>query len=196
MLCRKYIAICILAAAAAVLAAVALVSPAQPTCDGHTITHWIAALDSRDSDERVHAFAAIEKIGTNAPPTILRFLGTRDSALKFRLHSLLDRVPLFHLRLTSAADIRQKAGMALSISGQGSIRASIPALASLSRDLDPGVRLRAVEMLSLLPFDETAPLPALEAAQNDPDPRVRATVGEAVQSRKAVYRAVQQARGL
>jgi hypothetical protein len=60
--------------------------------------------------------------------------------------------------------------MALAISGQESIRASIPAIAELSRVPDPGVRLRAVEMLSVLPLNETAPLPALEAAQTDPDP--------------------------
>jgi hypothetical protein len=192
----KYITICILAAATAALAAVVFASPSQPTCDGHTITYWMGVLDNRNPDERAHAYAAIEKLGTNALPTILHLLGTRDSALKFRLRSLTERVPLLHLRFTSAADIRQKAGMALAISGQESIRASIPALADLSRDLDPGIRLRAVEMLSLLPFDETAPLPAVEAAQNDPDSRVRATAGEAVRSRKAVTRAVQQARGL
>jgi len=192
---RKDITICILAATAA-LAVIVFTSASQPSCDGHTITHWIAVLDNRDSDERAHAFAAIEKIGTNALPTILHLLGTRDSALKFRLHSLVERLPLLHLRFASAADARQKAGMALAVSGQESIRASIPALSNLSRDPDPGVRLRAVEMLSLLPFNETAPLPALEAARTDPDPLVRATAREAVQSRKAVNKAVQQARGL
>jgi HEAT repeat protein len=192
---RKRITICTLAAVVAAIAGVVLRSPSQPTCDGHTITHWIAVLDSRDADQKAHAFAAIEKIGTNALPTILHLLGTRDSGLKFRIRGLVERVPLLHLRFASAADVRLKAWMALAISGQESIRASIPELAGLLRDPDPGVRLRAVEMLSVLPFNDTAPLPALEAAQNDPAPQVRATAGQSVQSRRAVNRVVQQARG-
>jgi hypothetical protein len=193
---RKRIAVCILAAVTAATAGVVFMSRSQPTCDSHTITYWIALLESRDADERAHAFAAIETIGTNGLPIILHFLGTRDSALKFRLLGLVERAPLLHLRFASATDIRQKAGVALILSGHESMRAGIPDLARLSRDSDLRVRLRAVEMLSVFPHNDAAPLPALEAARNDPDPRVRATARETVQSRRAVDREVRQARGL
>ena len=73
---------------------------------------------------------------------------------------------------------------------------SIPDLMRFSRDKDPGVRLTAVEVLSGFPFNETAPLPALESAQLDPDARVRAAAVQAVQSRKAVDREVQRLRKL
>ncbi len=109
---RKRITICILASSVAALAALVLTSPSQPSCDGHTITYWIAFLQSRDSDQTAHAFAAVEKIGTNGLPTILHLLGTRDSALKFRIRSLVEHVPFIRLRFASAADVRQKAGVA------------------------------------------------------------------------------------
>ena len=151
----------------AALAALVLTSPSQPSCDGHTITYWIAFLQSRDSDQTAHAFAAVEKIGTNGLPTILHLLGTRDSARRVP-HSLPGRArPVdpssvcFRCRRAAEAT-----GVALAISGQESIRASVPTLADLSRDPDPGVRLRAVEMLSGLP--STKPRPFLPWRRHKP----------------------------
>ena len=135
--------------------------PSQPAHDGRTLTEWMSALGSSDSDEEAHAFAAIEAIGTNGLPTISRFLAKTDSSLKLRCLALLDRVPFLRLRVTTAAEWRQKAKVALILSGAESQHASIPTLVSLSRHPNPAVRLTAVDALSEFIFTEPACLPPL-----------------------------------
>ncbi len=197
MRCPRNLLILCMCAAVLVSGAAWLVTPSrQPACDGRSLTEWMAALGSSDTDEEPHAFAAIEAIGTNALPVIVPLLDTRDSAIQFRLLRLVQRAPFFHLQYTTAAEIRQKAKTALLLAGEESMRASIQDLIRLSRDKDPGVRLTAVELLSTFTWNETAPLPALEAAQADPDPRVRATAMQTVQWRRAIDRAVRRRREL
>jgi hypothetical protein len=152
----------------------------------------MSALGSSDSDEEAHAFAAIEAIGTNGLPTITRFLAKTD--LKLRCLALLDRVPFLRLRVTTATEWRQKAKVALILSGAESQHASIPTLASLSRHSNPAVRLTAVDALSKFMFTEPACLPPLEAAQSDVDVKVRATAQEAVQRLRGVSNAVERLR--
>jgi len=127
------------------LAAVAwqFMRPSQPTYDGRTLMHWIAVLGSSDADDEAHAFAAIQTMGTNALPTILRLLEGRDSTW------------------------RQKAKLALFLVGEEPQVKSIPALVRLSRAADAGVRLTAVECLSQLMFNQPEVLSALQVAQND-----------------------------
>jgi hypothetical protein len=168
--------------------------PSQPTHDSRTLTQWMSALGSSDSDEEAHAFAAIEAIGTNGLPTITRFLTKADSPLRLRCLALLDHVPFLRLHFTTAAEWRQKAKVALILSGAESQRASIPALASLSRHANPAVRLTAVDALSQFMFTEPACLPPLEAAQSDIDAQVRATAQEAVQRVRGVSNAVERLR--
>jgi hypothetical protein len=167
-----------------------------PTWDGRSLTHWITALGNSDDDEEARAFAAIEAIGTNGLPVIIRLLGTRDSALGFQFLRLVERVPLLHLQFTTPSERRQKAKMALFLAGGESMRASIPDLMRLARDSDPGVRLTAVEALSAFPSNETSALAALETAQADTDSRVRTAAQQAVQSQKTVDREVQRLRKL
>jgi hypothetical protein len=72
-----------------VLAFVALVwlltRPPEAAYDGRSLTQWTALLGSPATDEEAQAFAAIEAMGTNALPTIVRLLGSRDSALETSL---------------------------------------------------------------------------------------------------------------
>ena len=169
---------------------------AEPTWDGRSLKRWIAALGNSDADEEAHAFAAIEAIGTNGLPIIIRLLGTRDSASGLQLLRLVQHVPLVHLQFSTPSERRQKAKVALFLAGGESMRTSIPDLMRLARDSDPGVRLTAVEALSAFPCNETSALAALETAQADTDSRVRTSAQQAVQSRKAVDREVQRLREL
>lgn len=183
---------------AVVLFAVAwlVTPPDEPTCDGRRLTQWMSSLGNLDTDEEAHAIAAIEAIGTNALPVIVPVLGTRNSALQSQFLWLVQRVPFLPLHLTTPADRRQKAKIALFLAGEDSMRASISDLSRLSRDKDRGVRLTAVEVLAVFPSNENAQLPALEAALLDPDAQVRAAALQAVQCRRAVDREVRRLREL
>ena len=103
-------------------------------------------------------------------------------------------IPFLPVRFTTAAKWRQRAKGAFILSGAGSQRASITALARLSRDADPGVRLTAVEILSQFVFTEPSSLPAVEAAQSDTDARVRTAAQQAVQSHRGVSNALERLR--
>jgi HEAT repeat protein len=105
-------------------------------------------------------------------------------------------IPFLHLPFTTPAERRQKGKMALVLAGEESMKASIPELVRLSHDTDAGVRLTAIEALSGFASNETNNLPALEAAQADPDFRVRAAALQAVQLRRAVEREVERLRNL
>ena len=181
---RRHIIICI----AAILFAVAWLAkqPREPMCDGRSLTQWMEALGSANEDAEAHAFAAIERIGTNGLPFILPRLATRDSAWQFQVLALVQRAPFLQIHFTAPNERRQQAKIALILSGGESMQASISDLGRLSRDKDPGVRLTAVELLSGFPVNDTSPLSALKAAQADPDPRVRAAAVEAVGLRRAV----------
>ena len=171
-----------------------ITDPGEPTCDGRSLSQWMAGIGSADQDEEAHAFAAIEKIGTNGVRFILPRLGTRDSALRFQILAFIQRAPFLRIHFTTPKQRRQQAKLALILAGEESMRGSISDLIRLSRDKDPGVRLTAVEVLSAFPYNDTTPLPALRAAQADPDARVSAAAQEAVGSRAAVDREVQRLR--
>jgi HEAT repeats len=173
-----------------------LTPPAEPTCDGRSLTRWMAALGSPDMDEEAHAFAAIQSIGTNGLSVILPLLGKRDSALQSRLSQLTQYVPRLHSHFVAPAERRRKAKLALFLCGEESLRRSVLGLIRLSRDSDPGVRLTAIEILSAFPIGDSAPLPALEAAQTDTDSQVRAAALQAVQQRRAIEHEVQRLRKL
>jgi HEAT repeat protein len=168
--------------------------PGEPTCDGRSLTHWMAVLGGADQDEEAHAFAAIEKVGTNGVRFILPRLGTRDSALRFQVLALIQRAPILRIHFTTPRERRQQAKLALILAGEESMRGSISDLVRLSRDKDPGVRFTAVELLSGFPVNDPATLPALRAAQADPDARVSAAAQQALGSRSAADRGVQRLR--
>lgn len=169
--------------------------PSQPTYDGETLTHWIAVLGSSDTDEEAHAFAAIQAIGTNGLPTILRLLESGDSGMKFRCLRLIGHVPFLNLRFDTAAEKRQKGKLALILAGEEAQHSSIPALAHLSRAADAGVRLTAVDCLSQFMFNEPEVLSALEAAQSDADAQVSTKARDAVRRHQGVGDAVQRLQG-
>ena len=82
------------AVAAVLLGFVWMITPqGEPTCDGRRLTHWMAALGSSDEDKEAHAFAAIEALGTNSLPIVIRWLGSRDTLLQSRFLPSVERVP-------------------------------------------------------------------------------------------------------
>ena len=68
--------------------------PPEPTYDNRRLSEWMTALGGSDSDEEAHAFAAIQAMGTNALPGVLRLLAMRDSSLSQRCAQFVQRIPL------------------------------------------------------------------------------------------------------
>ena len=93
----------------------------------------------------------------------------RDSSLSQRCAQFVQRIPLLRLRLTTAAEWRQRAKVALILSGEEAQQRSISALIRLSRDTDAGVRLTAIEALSQFIFTDPSSVQPLEVAQLDSD---------------------------
>jgi hypothetical protein len=104
---------------------------------------------------------AVLAIGTNAIPTLLKLLQAQDTGVeKLPHHSE------FMLTAREQHDMAQAGFMILQKQAIG----AVPELTKLTRDQDPGVRMRAFESLIIVVNPDFKPLvPVLVPFGNDPD---------------------------
>jgi hypothetical protein len=75
----------------------------EPVYNGKPLTYWLDSLINRTSHpSQVEAEKAVQKIGTNAIPTLLRLLRTRDSKFKLNLIQLTHKQHLVNLKWNTA----------------------------------------------------------------------------------------------
>lgn len=114
------------------------------------------------------AETAIRQIGTNAIPTCLKMMTTRESPLKLKLLALVPQRWLDRFHMPSRYDYRILGAYGLIALGADE-KSSVPALVALLNDKDPGVRYPAVFALrSLGPVAGDA-LPSLINCLKDPE---------------------------
>ena len=118
-----------------------LVKPNEPSYAGHTLSYWLNAPASAEQPDE--AVRALQAIGTNAIPTLLRWINYEPTPWKMKLAS----VPIVY-RHGWARTLRN---------GPGSARA-IKAFALLSTNLTP-----AIPELVKLMKDRTRPRTAVAA---------------------------------
>src|SRR5688572_24228507 len=77
---------------AAVLIGWLAVNDKEPRYDGRPLTYWVEALAS-GKENRAHAEEAIQKIGTNAFPSVLRWIRSPEPKYRKSLRSLAEKLP-------------------------------------------------------------------------------------------------------
>jgi hypothetical protein len=127
-----------------------------------------------DPDKALAAAAehAVKEIGTNAFPTLLKWVQVKDSRLKFRLNALLDRQSFIHSRLRTADEWHGLALDCFRILGTNALPAG-PALVQLFQSPDKIQRYYALCCLINIDFEEKLLLPLMLEAFHNADPNVR-----------------------
>jgi len=105
----------------------------EPTYQGKPLSYW---LDGIGNGRTLEATEAVRELGTNAIPTLLRLLKSRDSRLKLLLIQLGSKQNVIHLKWKTAQSRRFEAQFAFTCLGvQG--RSAVPDLIEIYRQSSP-----------------------------------------------------------
>jgi len=156
-----------------------LVLRKEPHFQGRSLTQWLVDRPKyknpfivRPAPLSVEARRAVKAIGTNAIPILLEMIQARDSAFKTWLTSAFNRQRIIGFRLQPATEQRAMAFAGFEILGEEA-KAAAPALASLIKDPDFGVRYTALESLRRVTSDKNLLVPLLLEACHDSAPAIR-----------------------
>jgi hypothetical protein len=120
-----------------------LSQPGEPVYQGKSLSDWCeqyAANSFHSSDQELQrqAKAAIQTIGTNAIPTLLRMLKAKDSKFKLKLIQLSQKQHVINIKWKTVAMRHFEAECGLSSLGTQAIPA-VPALVEIYNQLPPDV---------------------------------------------------------
>src|SRR5579884_571214 len=110
--------------------------PKEPVYKGKTLTYWLAhyAISGPDGQEPTNQMneckEAVQHIGTNAIPVLLRMLKAKDSTLKLKLMDLAERQNYVHLPLRSIEDDKMVVPLGFMLLGDAGTNA-IPELINI-----------------------------------------------------------------
>lgn len=136
-------------------------------------TSYTAALIQRDTSfpTAEEADAALDAIGTNAIPTLLRLVRAKDSRWQLQLLALLQKQTLVKIRVHTAAEKTREATMAFMRLGAASVNAA-PALVEIFRCPDttsPTERYNTFWSLLADPLDHSSMIPFWLIVASDGD---------------------------
>jgi tetratricopeptide (TPR) repeat protein len=97
--------------------------PREPSYQGKSLSYWL----SPENWGRAESSNAVRTMGTNAIPTLLRLLKSKDSALIEKVSDLIDRQHYVHNPMVSADEQMRKAYLGLGMLGDIATN-SVPAL--------------------------------------------------------------------
>jgi hypothetical protein len=160
-----------------------LCRPDEPSYEGRTLGAWLQdfanpfgdvqrirdfrSFDFRGPHER--AEKAVLAIGTNAFPTLLKYIRTRDSAPKRAFASLAQSTPILRSRFWTEQQKTSAAHFGFIIL-RDNAQPVVPALFELTKNKDPKIRLRACACLTPILKAEVKPLvPVLVPFRHDSD---------------------------
>ncbi|MDA1277660.1 MAG: HEAT repeat domain-containing protein [Verrucomicrobia bacterium] len=174
--------------------------PKEPIFEGRTLSKWMADLDDTASDaQRIAARKAIQQMGTNIVPNLLRMLSPQAALSRRQMAGAEDQAKTEHWRAVLAfQELRPVAipiladlldgesgttvARALSPMGPEAITALLKALTNK----DPVVRERVELGLELDSTNSASLRPVLLANLKDPNDRVRAYAARALARDTAV----------
>ncbi len=165
---QRRILLVLLAAAVVVAASWLLLTPSEPTYQGKPLTHW---LDGRPEE----ITAAVNQIGPNAIPTLLRLLNTHDSKIKLKLLQLAQKQHLIKVALQPTDFRRFEAKFAFTILGPRA-QPALPALLKIYREHRPGFYddpRGIAEIFASMGPAAAAAVPTLAQSTTDPDLIIR-----------------------
>lgn len=131
---RFYIALAVvLVALVGVIGWQVLSGEQEPVYKGRKLSEWLR-IDSHSPPEVPYWLAedAVRKIGTNGIPTLLRWLRTRDSALKLEVIHLIQRQHILDIHIWPASEWNGLAQRGFSILGTNA-QAAVPELIEIAR---------------------------------------------------------------
>ncbi len=154
----------------------------EPVYQGKTLTEWLEVYNTGGQTETNYAKTreAVEHVGTNAIPTLLRMLRKTDSRLKMKWYEFVYWQRVFKIKVIYASWRNQEAAMGFRILG-GRARAAVPGLIKIyEENISPTSASYAAEALGAIGRDAKAAVPSLLSVLNsvkDPnDPRRAASV--------------------
>jgi HEAT repeat protein len=134
--------------------------PREPIYKGRTLTSWLEVYNrTGDRQQRDAADRAVQQIGTNAIPTLLRLLRVKDSASKTKVIFLARSQHAIKIQYPYAGEWNQMAARAFSCLGTNA-QTAVPALIQIAHEnISVTSRSYAIEALGLIgpPAKEAVP---------------------------------------
>jgi hypothetical protein len=135
---RRILPILLLLAVLATISWLVLRPPdPEPTYQGMPLTWWLDGL-VLGSIPPAQANEAVQQIGTNAIPTLLRMLKSRDSSFKFKLNQLAHKQHVIRFRFKWANPQHSEALAGFTALGPRA-KSAVPALVEIYNQLPPDV---------------------------------------------------------
>jgi HEAT repeat protein len=178
-----------------------------PTYEGRSIASWLGDLNGKSSEQTEKAEEAIRALGEDAIPTLLDYIGSRDSKAKEKFNEWANDLSLDSLQFGSAYDRRYLAERGFEMLGEVATPAipkliplladeetrsevesalesigpsAVPALIEALRQRDANLREGVVSALSSFKTNAVQITEALKPFQKDPHPKVRSKVMSAL----------------
>jgi len=162
--------------------------PKEPRYQGRALSEWIeesrraylmwARGDPKrrlsDYSEWQIATNAVQQIGTNAIPQLLRWASAHDSKTRQKLIIWLRMHPSFHFRIRSAEERQLAAYFGFSLLGR-TAEPAWPGLVQLTHEREPDSRRCGMDCLIITKADSATLRPVLRDLVKDPDEKVRRT---------------------
>ena len=123
------VALTIFVLALLVGAALFALRPSEPAYRGRTLRSWLKEFDGGYESADTNAIAAIQAIGTNGLPVLLRELTYKESVWRRGLRELADKLPIIKLSLEPPLHRNLRAAEALYVLGEE--KRAIPVLVGL-----------------------------------------------------------------
>jgi hypothetical protein len=155
----------------------------EPIYKGKPLTWWLAGFSHANRNTpppELDAQEALQQIGTNAIPTLLRLLRADDSKFKLKLVQLAQKQHLINLKWRTALVQNYEASFGFMCLGTQA-RSAVPALIQIYKERHPGLGNDPKAILELLIFlgpvaDEAVPLLVQVTTDINPDMRLYAVV--------------------
>ena len=116
---------------------------------------------------------AIKAIGSNAVPTLLKFIAASDMPFKTKIISFLNRQKVVRCHIHTAEEKRRYASGVFEQIGPHPLIPAIPGLIQLTKHKNAKVRETALQCLSTVHTDKSTFLPVLTDRLSDSDKSVR-----------------------
>jgi len=179
----------------------------EPIADGKPISYWLENLGDFDSDEPNAAAMALQKIGTNALPWMLREIRREKSKTKQWLEDQLEKQSLIKFKFENQDEHRGHAEIAFEILGPTAApaipdlmqlleavevnseveealayigAASVPRLIGALTNADTYLRENAADTLGRMGPDADSAVPPLLQCLHDPSADVRVSAAQAL----------------
>jgi hypothetical protein len=176
---RVFIAVAAIAVLA-VLAWTMLHAPApEPVYNGKPLSYWLQAYNPAQNGNQpteAEANAAINEIGTNAIPTLLRMLRAHDSPLKTKIIKWVLHHHLFRTHYTSAVFLNSQATSGIEVLGPAAAIAVPELIKIVNENVSASSQSSAASSLGYIGPEAKEAVPSLLHATTSSNQNVRSAV--------------------